>query len=111
MCLILCKYTQFLLYFKSVYGCDFGWFVCAYGVGLGENFCLERKGVCLMAVGQLVGLPREIMAGDWKVAHGLARIVAVAHSGVMRRGQADGIRLKYNGFQLISYPNARTTSG
>ncbi|MEN9444568.1 MAG: hypothetical protein RIS47_1458 [Bacteroidota bacterium] len=42
---------------------------------------------------------------------GLARIVAVAHSGVMRRQQADAFQLKYKGFQLISYPNARTTSG
>jgi hypothetical protein len=41
----------------------------------------------------------------------LARIVAVAHSGVTRCQQADAIRLKYKGFQLISYPNARTTSG
>jgi hypothetical protein len=67
MCLILCKYTQFLLYSESVYGCDFGWFVCAYGVGLVENFCLGRLVVGLMAVGQLVGLPREITAWVWKV--------------------------------------------
>ncbi|MEN9443970.1 MAG: hypothetical protein RIS47_860 [Bacteroidota bacterium] len=43
--------------------------------------------------------------------HGLARIVAVAHSGVMPCQQADVFRLKYIGFQLISLPNARTTSG
>jgi hypothetical protein len=43
--------------------------------------------------------------------HGLARIVAVAHSGVMRCEQTEGIRLKYKGFQLITFPNARTTSG
>jgi hypothetical protein len=64
-----------------------------------------------MAVGQLAGLSSQIMAWVWKVGYGLARIVAVAHSGVMRRQQADTFQLKYKGFQLISYPNARTTSG
>jgi hypothetical protein len=43
--------------------------------------------------------------------HELARIVAVAHSGVQLCQQADAIRLKYIRFQLISLPNARTTSG
>jgi hypothetical protein len=33
-----------------------------------------------MAVGQLAGLPYEIMACVWKVGYGIARIVAVAHS-------------------------------
>jgi hypothetical protein len=32
----------------------------------------------------------------------LARIVAVAHSGVTQCQQADAIGLKYNGFQLVS---------
>jgi broad specificity phosphatase PhoE len=41
----------------------------------------------------------------------LARIVAVAHSGVMWCLQADAIRLENKGFQLTSFPNARTTSG
>ncbi|MEN9444561.1 MAG: hypothetical protein RIS47_1451, partial [Bacteroidota bacterium] len=36
---------------------------------------------------------------------------AVAHSGVMWCQQADAIRLENKGFQLTSFPNARTTSG
>jgi hypothetical protein len=53
MCLILCKYTQFLLYFKSVYGCDFGWFVLASGLGLGTNLQDGRMVIGHMAIGQL----------------------------------------------------------
>ncbi|MEN9444748.1 MAG: hypothetical protein RIS47_1638 [Bacteroidota bacterium] len=64
-----------------------------------------------MAVGQLIGLPSEITALQMELPTELARIVAVAHSGVMQCQQADAIQLKYKGFQLVSYPNARTTSG
>jgi hypothetical protein len=45
-------------------------------------------------------LPRLTTARVWKVPHGLARIVAVAHSGVMQQQQSDAIRLKYKSFQL-----------
>jgi hypothetical protein len=37
-----------------------------------------------MAVGQLVRLPNLTTAWVWKVSHGLARIVAVAHSKLMQ---------------------------
>jgi hypothetical protein len=74
-------------------------------------FCSDEL-LRYMAVGQLFRLaPRTYGVGLENSRHGLARIVAVAHSGVMQCQQSDAIRLKYKGFQLISYPNARTTSG
>jgi hypothetical protein len=64
-----------------------------------------------MAIGQLKVLEREPTALQMVLPTELARIVAVAHSGVTLCQQADTIGLKYKNFQLISYPNARTTSG
>ncbi|MEN9444763.1 MAG: hypothetical protein RIS47_1653, partial [Bacteroidota bacterium] len=64
-----------------------------------------------MAAGQGKVLPSEPTALQMLLPIGLARIVAVAHSGVMPCQQADVIGLKYCGFLLISFPNARTTSG
>ncbi|MEN9444897.1 MAG: hypothetical protein RIS47_1788 [Bacteroidota bacterium] len=67
---------------------------------------------CNMAKGQGKGFaPPTYGVGLKNSRHGLARIVAVAHSGVTKRQQTEAIGLKYKGFQLISHPNARTTSG
>jgi hypothetical protein len=64
-----------------------------------------------MAIGQSKGFALSTYGVTNGAAIELARIVAVAHSGVMRCQQSDDIGLKYKGFQLISHPNARTTSG
>ncbi|MEN9443841.1 MAG: hypothetical protein RIS47_731 [Bacteroidota bacterium] len=64
-----------------------------------------------MATGQYKVLAQRTYGVVNSAAFQLARIVAVAHSGVMRCQQADAMGLKYNGIQLFSYPNARTTSG